>query len=130
MPGAKVRLPLATGCGFAMLVGLGTIASAAEPYGLWVRPSTGTQVRFYDCGGKLCGKIVSVTQEARKKEVGIVIMRGAAKTGDNKWEGDLLDAETGKIYSGAATLESPSALNLKGCVMSILCKGETWTKVK
>ena len=37
-------------------------------------------------------------------------MRGATKTGDNKWEGDLLDAETGKTYSGVATLESPGAL--------------------
>jgi len=57
-------------------------------------------------------------------------MHGAAKTGDNKWEGDLLDAETGKVYSGVVTLEGPSALNLKGCIMGLLCKGETWTEVK
>jgi len=87
-------------------------------------------VRFYDCGGKLCGKIVSVKEEARKKEVGTVIMHGAAKTEDNKWEGDQLDAETGKVYSGVVTLEGPSALNLKGCIMGLLCKGETWTEVK
>jgi uncharacterized protein (DUF2147 family) len=130
MKGVTIRSSLVMGCGLAVLVGLGDAAGAAEPYGLWVRPSTGTQVRFYDCGGKLCGKIVAVTQQARQKELGVVIMHGAAKTGDNKWEGDLLDAETGKVYSGVATLESPSALNLKGCVMGILCKGETWTKVK
>jgi len=105
-------------------------ASAAEPYGTWVRPSTGTQVQFYACGGKLCAKVVSVKDEARKKEVGTVIMKGAAKTGDSTWEGDLLDAESGKVYSGVVTLESASALNLKGCVMAMLCKGETWSRVK
>ena len=41
-----------------------------------------------------------------------------------------MDVSTGKVYSGVATLESESALNLKGCVMGILCQGETWQKVK
>ncbi len=105
-------------------------ADTAEPYGTWVRPSTGTQVNFYNCGGKLCAKITAVKNEARKNEVGTVIMTGAAKAGDNKWEGDLLDVESGKTYSGVVTLESASALNLKGCVMGVLCKGETWRRVK
>jgi uncharacterized protein (DUF2147 family) len=112
-----------------MLAALSGTASAAEPYGNWVRPSTGTQVSFYDCGGKLCAKIVSVKDQARKAEIGTVIMKGAAKSNDNKWEGDLLDTESGKTYSGVVTLQSASALNLKGCFLMI-CKGETWTKVK
>ena len=114
----------------ALAVGFATSASAAEPYGTWLRPSTGTQVNFYDCGGKLCAKIVAVKDEKRKSEIGTVIMKGAVKSGDNKWEGDLLDAESGKVYSGVVTLESASALNLKGCVAMVLCKGETWRKVK
>lgn len=105
-------------------------AQAAEPYGTWVRPSTGTQVNFYACGAKLCAKISSVKDEARKKEVGTVIMKGADKTGDNVWKGDLLDVESGKIYSGVVTMESASALNLQGCVAMVLCRGETWNKVK
>jgi uncharacterized protein (DUF2147 family) len=28
---------------------------ADDPFGTWMRPSTGTQVNFYNCGGKLCG---------------------------------------------------------------------------
>ncbi len=104
-------------------------ANAAEPYGNWVRPSTGTQVNFYACGGKLCGKITGVKDQSRKKEIGTVIMKGAAKSGDNTWKGDLLDVESGKTYSGVVTLESASALNLKGCVAMVLCRGETWRKV-
>jgi uncharacterized protein (DUF2147 family) len=104
-------------------------ANAAEPYGNWVRPSTGTQVNFYACGGKLCAKISGVKDQSRKKEIGTFIMKGAAKSGDNTWKGDLLDVESGKTYSGVVTLESASALNLKGCVAMVLCRGETWRKV-
>ncbi len=126
---ARIASLLVTGIALAAFALPGT-ARAAEPYGVWLRPSTGTQVHFYACGGKLCGKIVAVKDQARKKEIGTVIMQGAVKSGDNKWQGDLLDAETGKIYSGYVTLEGPSALNLKGCIAGILCKGETWSKIK
>lgn len=113
----------------AALIGFASSASAAEPYGNWVRPSTGTQVNFYACGGRLCAKITAVKDQERKKTIGTVIMKGATKTGDNKWQGDLLDVESGKTYSGVVTLEGPNALNLKGCVAMVLCRGETWTRV-
>jgi uncharacterized protein (DUF2147 family) len=113
----------------AFVIGLTVLASAAEPYGTWVRPSTGTQVNFYDCGGKLCGKIVAVKDQSRKGEIGTVIMRGAVKSGDKQWKGDLLNTDNGKIYAGVATLEGPNALNLKGCV-TIVCQGETWSRVR
>ena len=103
-------------------------AFAADPYGNWTRPSTGTQVSFYNCGGKLCGKIIGVKDQARKNTIGTVIMKGAAKSGDNTWKGYLLDVESGKTYSGVVTLEGANALNLKGCVAAVICRGETWVK--
>jgi uncharacterized protein (DUF2147 family) len=106
-----------------------TSAYAAEPFGTWTRPSTGTQVSFYDCGGKLCGKVVGVKDQTKKDTVGKVIMSGAAKSGDNTWKGDLLNLEDGKTYSGVVTLEGAKALNLKGCALGgLVCKGETWTR--
>jgi uncharacterized protein (DUF2147 family) len=114
----------------SVLIAFAAPARAADPTGVWLRPSTGAQVRFYNCGAKLCAKVVAVKDQSHKKEVGVVIMRGAVKSGTNTWKGDLLDAESGKTYSGVVTLEGPRALNLKGCVALILCKGETWTKVK
>lgn len=53
-------------------------ALAAEPFGMFVGPSTGTPMKFYDCGGKLCGKIVGVKNASRSKEIGAVILKGAA----------------------------------------------------
>jgi uncharacterized protein (DUF2147 family) len=128
---AKIRTLLVMSFAIVLpLFGSAGAANAAGPYGTWLRPSTGTQVIFYDCGGKLCAKVAAVKDETRKGEVGKVIMSGAQKTAENKWEGDLLNLEDGKTYSGVVTLESASTLNLKGCVMGILCKGETWRKVK
>lgn len=112
----------------SLMAGLSGAARAAEPHGVYVRPSTGTQVNFYDCGGKLCGKVVAVKDQARKGEIGKMILTGAAKTGPNKWEGDLIDVSADKTYSGVITQEA-SGLNLKGCFLMI-CKGETWKKVK
>jgi uncharacterized protein (DUF2147 family) len=86
-------------------------------------------VSFYDCSGKLCAKIVAVKDERRKSKIGTVIMPGATKSADNRWKGDLLNADDGKIYTGVVTMQGPNALNLKGCV-AFICQGETWTKVK
>lgn len=128
---AKIALPLAASLACTMLIAaLTEPAHAAEPYGQWLRPSTGTQVSFYNCGGKLCAKVAAVKDQARKKTIGTVIMRGAVKSGANTWKGDLLDLESGRTYTGVVTLESATALNLQGCVVLVLCRGETWRKVK
>jgi len=105
-------------------------ALAAEPFGKWMRPSTRAVVSFYNCGGKLCGKIVAVKVASSAKKVGTVIVKGAVKTGDNEWKGSLLDTDNGKTYTGVITLLGADSLNLKGCALGIICEGETWSRVK
>jgi uncharacterized protein (DUF2147 family) len=130
MVGIKLHSKLVKTLGFLLFsLGLATNARAADPYGVWMRPSTGTQVNFYDCGGKLCGKIVAVKDQSRRSEVGTVIMTGASQSGDNQWKGDLLNTDNGKTYKGVVTLRGPNALRLEGCV-AFICQGETWSKVR
>lgn len=113
----------------ATLVCFAGSAQAADPFGTWIRPSTGSQISFYDCGGKLCAKVIGVKDQTKKDMVGKVIMTGAAKSGDNAWKGDLLNLEDGKTYSGVVTLVSPASLNLKGCALGgLICKDENLTK--
>ncbi len=104
-------------------------AMAAEPFGTWVRPSTGTQVNFYNCGGKLCAKIVGVKDTSRTKEIGTIILNGAVKSGDDQWKGSLFDTDSGKTYAGVVTMEGDDGLNLKGCALGFICQGETWRRV-
>ena len=63
-------------------------ALAAEPYGKWVRPSNGAEVSFFNCGGKLCGKVVSKGTSSAK--VGTMIVGGAAKVGANECANQVL----------------------------------------
>src|SRR5262245_37841688 len=93
---------------FGLVVAFIGSVRANDPFGTWMRPSTGTQVNFYNCGGKLCGKIVAVKDQSRKGEIGTIIMNGAARTSDNEWRGDVLNTEDGKTYSGVVTLEGPN----------------------
>jgi uncharacterized protein (DUF2147 family) len=120
-----MRILTASAATAALLVAA-TAAFAQSPYGTWTRPSNGTKVDFYACGGKLCAKVVA---SATAANVGKVIMSGAEKTSDNQWKGSLLNLDDGQTYSGVVTLESAKGLNLKGCVLGgIVCKGETWVK--
>ncbi len=113
----------------AFAAGTATVASAADPTGTWTRPSTGAKISFYDCGGKLCAKVVGVKDQTKKDMVGKVIMTGATKSGENAWKGDLINLEDGNTYSGTVTLVSAGALNLKGCALAgLVCKDENLTK--
>ena len=103
-------------------------ALAAEPYGTWVRPSNVAQVAFYNCGGKLCGKVVD--KGASSARIGTVIVSGAAKTGTDEWKGSLLNPDDGKTYKGVISLVGADGLSLKGCALGVFCQGETWRRVK
>ncbi len=122
-------------CGAAALAALlfgGAPAGAAgslDPHGLWLRPEGGVQFSFYDCGKLLCAKVVGAKNQEDKSSIGTVILRGAAQTGPHEWKGKLYNAEDGKIYDGYITVTSADELQLKGCIMGVLCGGETWKRV-
>ena len=48
---------------------------------------------------------------------------------NNKWSGTTYNAGDGKSYSSDVIAAGPRKLEVRGCVMSILCGGETWTKI-
>jgi hypothetical protein len=83
MTNRRSLLPIRSVALTLLLIALSGIACAFDPYGTWMRPSTGTEVSFYDCGGKLCAKIAAVKDERRKSKIGTVIMPGATKSADN-----------------------------------------------
>lgn len=114
---------------------------AEDAIGLWLNPENGSNVEFYRCDGGLCGKIVKVTDgqlrdsnnpdpaKRARPIVGLAILEGAKQTGDNRWAGTLYNRENGKSYSGTVTVKGRDALELSGCVLAVLCKTVTWTRV-
>ena len=50
-------------------------------------------------------------------------------TGD-KWEGQIYNAQNGKMYQANVSLKSDNELKVRGCVFGgLFCGGETWTRV-
>ena len=96
-------------------------------YGVWVREGhPNDKLEFYDCSGKLCAKGIEPMPDGSPPPV---VLKNAAKTTPNHWEGDINDPESGKTYIGKIALDSPTALTMTGCLVAFLCQSETWTKV-
>jgi len=126
-----------------------TPALAADPTGNWYTEDNDSQVRIANCGGALCGTLVWLkvpidpatgqpkldknNADASKQSrplLGVPIVLGMTPSGPNQWSGNVYNASDGKTYSGSFTMTGDTTADLKGCVMSILCKTQIWTRVK
>jgi uncharacterized protein (DUF2147 family) len=133
---------------FVVAAHLATPAFAADALGIWYTGDKESQVKIVNCGGALCGTLVWLKQpndpatgrpktdknntDASKQGrplLAVPIMLGMKPSGvPNQWSGDVYNATDGKTYSGSFTLTSPNTADLKGCVLSIICKSQTWTR--
>jgi len=139
-----LRISIATAAvllGLAMASGRASAQAAEDAFGVWLNPENQSNVEFYRCGEGLCAKVTKVSDGQKTDDknpdpakrtrpiVGLVIMEGAKKTGDNKWSGTLYNRADGKSYSGTITVKSKSTLDLSGCVALVVCRTTTWTRV-
>ncbi|PTW61443.1 uncharacterized protein (DUF2147 family) [Breoghania corrubedonensis] len=135
-------LSVATGIAIAGALTMGA-AAAADAEGTWARPSGSSQIRIAPCGSALCGKLVWLRDKGKKDEnnpdtskrdrslLGVLTVYGMKPAGENEWRGKVYNAEDGKTYTGKMELITPSKLKLSGCVLGgLICKGETWRRVK
>jgi uncharacterized protein (DUF2147 family) len=128
-------------------VSLSKTAAAADALGTWYTGDRESQVRIVNCGGALCGTLVWLkapndpatgrpktdkhNADASKQSrslLGVPIVLGMKPSGPGQWSGDVYNASDGKTYSGSFTLSGPNTADLKGCVLSFLCKTQTWTR--
>jgi len=101
-------------------------AYAASPNGNWYRPKTGATIKVFNCGGGIGMRVI---KSKTPKKVGKTIMCGAKKSGANKWQGNILNLDDGKTYTGKVTLNSANSLSLAGCVLGgLICKSDTWSR--
>ena len=61
--------------------------------------------------------------------VGTVILRDAKKATANEWRGKLYNVKDGKVYDGYISVKADGDLSVKGCILGVLCGGETWKRV-
>ena len=150
-----LKFALTLALGFAALAYSGrwplvAPAFAADPMGTWYTGDKDSQVRIANCGGALCGTLVWLKEpndpatgrpktdknnaDASKQSrplLGVQIVLGMRQSSTpNQWSGSVYNASDGKTYSGSFTLIDANNAELKGCVLSVLCKSQTWTRAK
>ncbi|MBO3759592.1 DUF2147 domain-containing protein [Ciceribacter sp. L1K23] len=104
----------------AALVFTAASAQSAEPIvGNW-KTASGATAQIAPCGGSYCVTLKSGKHSG--KQIGK--MAGSGGT----YKGTITDPEADKTYSGSGSV-SGNSLQMKGCVMSVFCKSQTWTRL-
>jgi uncharacterized protein (DUF2147 family) len=118
-----------------------------DPTGVWLTEAGDAKILVSKCGFSLCGTVIWLKDPidpatggpqlddknsdpalARRPIIGINIFHGMKSVAERKWSGRIYNADNGKTYASDVTLAGPRKLEVRGCVMAILCGGETWTK--
>lgn len=97
-----------------------TAAHAAEPIvGNW-KTASGETASIASCGSSFC--VTLKTGKYAGKSIGKLAGTGGS------YSGEITDPKEDKTYSGSGKV-SGNSLKMKGCVLMILCKSQTWTRL-
>ncbi|MXN89791.1 DUF2147 domain-containing protein [Flavobacterium sp. Sd200] len=133
-----------------LFIGIGFTSLQAQVTGKWktVDDETGEAksiVEVYEKDGKIYGKVVEILNPAKKDAkckdckgadkdkpiLGLVIIKGLTKDGDEYTDGDILDPNKGKLYSCTIKLDGKDKLSVRGYMgISLLGRSQTWSRVK
>jgi uncharacterized protein (DUF2147 family) len=132
----------------AALYGLpGAHAQAGgEVTGVWLTQAGDAKVRVSRCGGGICGVVIWLRDPinpatgkpqvddknpnpalAKRPIIGLPLFRGMRPSGQNRWSGQIYNADDGNSYASNVSVSGPDALRVEGCV-GALCGGETWAR--
>lgn len=130
---------------FFSLVGV----QAQNVTGKWrtVDDETGEEksvVEIYEKNGKVYGKVVAITNPAAQEAIcdkctgedkdqpimGMVVIKGLEKDGDEYNGGKILDPNNGKLYKCYLKLEEDNKLKVRGYIgFSLLGRTQYWYRV-
>jgi len=95
-------------------------AHAAEPIeGSW-KTASGETAAIGKCGSAYC--VTLKTGKYAGKQIGKLSGK------DGEYSGEITDPAEDKTYSGSGSVTGNS-LKMKGCVLAILCKSQTWSRL-
>lgn len=104
----------------AALLAMPAAAIAAEPIeGNW-KTASGETAAIAKCGGSYC--ITLKTGKYAGKRIGRLDGSGG------QYSGSITDPVDDKTYGGSGSV-SGNALRMKGCVLKVLCKSQTWSRL-
>ncbi|ASY62145.1 putative membrane protein [Sinorhizobium sojae CCBAU 05684] len=101
------------------LAAAGSVLAAEPIVGNW-KTASGATAEIAPCGGSFC--VTLKTGKHAGKRIG-----NLAGAGGN-YSGEITDPENDKTYGGSGSVDGNS-LKMKGCVLKVLCKSQTWTRL-
>ena len=120
-----------------------SLALAAEdPTGDWQVEDGVAVIRVAECHGALWGAVSwektpggldkNNPDKAKRSRptLGMPILLEMKKSAKgDEWAGQVYNAKDGKLYKSTVKPISKDELEIEGCVLGILCGGQTWTRV-
>jgi len=114
-------------------------AAAAGPVGEWLVEKGLARIRIVDCGSALWGVVSWEAKPGTDHEnpdpslrsrptLGMPVLLGMTESRPNRWDGKIYNSENGKTYTASISLKDPDTLRVQGCVFSVLCGGQDWTR--
>jgi uncharacterized protein (DUF2147 family) len=112
----------------------------AGPVGEWVVEDGTAHIRIVPCGTALWG-VIAWTKDAPGRDennpdpskrnrsvMGMPILLNM-KPANQRWEGEVYNAENGQTYTAHIQLAGPDVLKIEGCVLGgLFCGGESWKR--
>jgi uncharacterized protein (DUF2147 family) len=130
-----MRLAIVTGAFSLSWLVEPTLAGVGMPYGLWSMGNV--TVKVADCGGKLCGNIVALSESGRtapkldhnnpdaskrnRPLIGLAVLIGMKPAGSGEWRGFIYNPLDGNTYSATISVIG-NTLSVNGCFGGSLCK--------
>lgn len=124
-----------------LLVGGAAIAAPGQagPAGTWRTEKGDALIRIVDCGGQYWGVVAwEKTPGTDRKNpnpalksrptLGMPVLLSMRQDQSDRWSGHIYNAEDGQTYDSHIKLKGADTLRVEGCVLGIMCGGETWTR--
>jgi uncharacterized protein (DUF2147 family) len=126
-----------------LFLSIAAIAAAAAPAaardpieGLWKHGPM--VVEIAPCGDDLCGTVVKASALQQQKAergsgtrlIGSRLITGIEPTGPGTYKGRVFAADRNVYASGSVHQLSPNELEVKGCVLMVICKSRTYVRVR
>lgn len=103
----------------ALVAAMAAPALADPIEGNW-KTKSGETAKISQCGGSFCVKLMTGTHKGKQI--------GKLKANGSKYVGSITDPAKDKTYKGDGTL-SGNTLKMRGCVLSVLCRSENWSRL-
>lgn len=138
-----VRFQRTGGLAAAALILASAAAMAAPgqtgPAGTWRVEKGDALIRVVDCGGQYWGVVAwEKTPGTDRKNpnaalksrptLGMPVLLAMRQDQADRWSGHIYNAEDGQTYDSHIKLTGANTLRVEGCVLGIMCGGETWTR--